>query len=295
MNLQAKVLKLKLEGATAVRHALWWEKQIAEHGEQKATAFYKHLGLNHLEKKSVEWEGLTLSREPTEAEKRCVKSIAGAQESSKEKVTVILLDTRNELIKSGLKAIKKLSPAEYHTLILTPSDKAHEKLRDRLISIHKQGRSLVAAELGKEGKEAQPEEFDELDELTDLTDARIANDIQSRITAAATRFRLLGLTGDDLDKAIEDEIRAGSVSYIDRAATGVSNKVLALGRTAEADDRKDEWDRVEYSALLDQNVCEPCASEDGKTAASEDDLADTPNPDCAGGDWCRCFHVWVNL
>lgn len=353
MSLQEKVLNLKLNAALAVKHAQGWQRLIDLYGEQKATEFYTHLGLNHLEKKSVEWEGLKLSREPKEHEKIAVKGIANAQESSRESIGKVLLSARDELIEDGLKGIKKLKPATYHELTLQVSSSSRESLRDRLISVHRRGRQLVGQELerqqGKawlaegswqhpvdfdvvhqrngfgphdakcigyeckcdivhddgcalkngfptcscEFKDAAEDQFDALDELTDLTDSRIANDVQARIIAAVTRFRLLGLVGKELDDAVRNEITAGSVSYIDRAATGLANKVINIGRSDEAERRSDEWDRVEYSALLDQNVCEPCASEDGDTADSEADLTPTPNPECEGGDWCRCFHVFV--
>ena len=292
MSLQEKVLNLKLNAAIAVRHANGWQKLIDLYGEQKATEFYTHLGLNHLEKKSIDWEGLKLSREPKEHEKLAVKGIHNAQESSKEAIGKILLTLREELISDGLKGIKKLKPASYHELTLQASSAIRTDLRDRLIRVHRQGRNLVAAELGK--KEAVPEdEVDDLDELTDLTGGRVANDVQSRIVAAAARFALLGLTGAALLSAIQGEITAGSVSYIDRASTGLANKVINIGRTDEAERRKDDWGRVEYSALLDQNVCGPCASEDGQEAQHEADLTPVPNPECEGGDWCRCFHVFV--
>lgn len=297
MSLTEKALKLKLDAALATRVADFWGKAIAQHGETKAIAFYKSLGLNHLgsaTKAAYEWEGLTLSREPTAAEKIAVKGIAGAQESSKEKITTILLKLRTQLISDGLKGIKKLDPATYHELTLQASAESRTSLRDRLIKVHKQGRMLVASELGK--KEAVPvdDEFDDLDTYTDLTDGRVANDVQSRIIAAVQRFTLLGVAGAALIEAVSNEINAGSVSYIDRASQGLANKVINIGRSDEAQSRSGEWDRVEYSAILDQNVCEPCASEDGKTGKSEDDLQPAPNPECLGGDWCRCFHVWIN-
>src|ERR1051326_9476611 len=87
-----------MDALVAARHASFWQKAIDEHGEEKATRFYTHLGLNHLEKKSYEWEGLTLSREPKEHEKIAVKGIHGAQESAKESIGKILLNLREELI-----------------------------------------------------------------------------------------------------------------------------------------------------------------------------------------------------
>lgn len=295
MSLQEKVLKLKLDGAIALRHAAFWERQIVTHGVDKATAFYVSLGLNHLEKKSVEWEGLTLSREPTEVEKLCIKSIASAQEAGKASVTTVLLKLRTDLIDNALKAIKKLTPATYHELILKTPKESRAELREQLTKIFNKGRRLVAAELGKTKEAAIDSDLDDefLDELTDLTDSRIVNDVQSRITAAAARYRLLGLEGSALNDAIAKEMADGSVSYIDRAATGVAHRVLGFGRLQEMRARASEIDRFEQSELLDDRTCPACAADDGKTASNPDDLPGAPNPDCEGGDYCRGFIVAI--
>lgn len=307
MSLQAKILNLKLEAALAVRHANGWQKLIDLYGEDRATAFYTHLGLNHLPKKSFDYEGLTLSREPKEHETLAVKGVAQAQESNKEAIGSILLGLRQQLIPDGLSGIAKLSPASYHELILQASPEFRISLRDRLMSVYRSGRRLVDRELADQkllaGKSTPQEylamkdddsgDFDDLDTLTDLTISRIANDVQSRLIAAASRYRLLGLTAGPLINAVTNEITTGSVSYIDRAATGLANKVINIGRSDEAQSRNDQWGRVEYSALLDANVCGPCAEDDGQEATNEDDLTPAPNPECEGGDWCRCFHVFV--
>lgn len=354
VSLQEKALRLKLEGAIALRHGLFWEKQIQIHGEEKATAFYMHLGLNHLEKKSFEWEGLKLSREPKEHEKVAVKGIATAQESAQASIGTVLLGLRQDLIADGLARIKKLKPTSYHELVLQAPDEFSAELSEQLMEVHRQGRVLVARELergaGKawlaegswqhpvdfdmvhkrnrfgphdakcigfeckckivhqpkcalnngfptcscEFKAAAEDEFDDLDLLTGLTTSRVTNDVQSRLIDAAARYSLLGQTGAGLIAAVTNELATGSVTYIDRAARGLANKVINIGRSDEAQNRADEWDRVEYSALLDANVCEPCAAEDGQTASDEDNLQPAPNPDCLGGDYCRCFHVWIN-
>lgn len=301
MLLSEKVAQLERDSIVAGRMAEFWQKQIALYGEPRATAFYKHLGLNHLETKSIEWEGLTLSREPTEVEKLCIKSISRAQDAEKESVSKILLKARTLLIESALTAIKKLKPAKYHTLILTMPVEAHDDLRAQLEKVFVRGRKLVATELAAQYRKSYSgvnikqtdEEDSELDDLTDLTDSRVANEIQTRVTSAAARFALAGLVGVALWQAISNEINAGSVSYIDRAAQGVANRVLGMGRMAEMDDRKDEIDRFEQSAILDQNTCDPCFADDGKTASDPEDLPGGPNPDCAGLDMCRCFIVAI--
>lgn len=304
MILPEKVAQLKHAGLSAVRLAMLWEDKIAASGVKAAEDFYLSLGHNHIERKGVEWEGLTLSREPKEHEKIAVKGVSQAQESAKTGLINLLLGLRTELISNGLKGIQDLSPGTYHKLILDTPAEFRPRLRDRLIEVYREGRELIIAELNKQGKGLCPidfkqdddeDEFDELDDLTDLTDARVANDVQSRITAAATRFALLGLAGAALLSAISGEVESGSTGYIDRAAAGAANKVINFGRAREAILRRDQWGTVEYSAILDQNVCGPCASEDGTTARDESDLQPAPNPECEGSDYCRCFHVFVQV
>jgi hypothetical protein len=54
----------------------------------------------------------------------------------------------------------------------------------------------------------------------------------------------------------------------------------------------DEIDHYIYSALLDVNTCKACAAADGMEG-SADELPAVPNPDCDGGDGCRCVRVAV--
>lgn len=313
MSLQKKITDLMLHAALAERIAFTWQKVIDTHGEDKATQFYTHLGLNHLPKKSFDHEGLTLSREPKEHEKLAVKGVAQAQESNKEAIGSMLLNLRQQLISDGLEGIAKLSPASYHELTLQASPEFRLSLRDRLIETYRQGRDLITRELtglpkgrhvpteselkfrelGVFIKQDDDDDFDDLDTLTNLTNSRIANDVQSRLIAAASRYRLLGLTAGPLINAVTNEITTGSVSYIDRAATGLANRVINIGRSDEMQERSDDIDRYEQSALLDQNVCDPCAADDGQTSSSPDDLPGGPNPDCLGSDYCRCFVVAI--
>lgn len=289
MSLQEKIIKLKQDTALADLHVKFWERQIAVHGEAKATDFYKHLGFNHLSTKA-EFDGLQLRREPRDSEKLCVKGVATAQNEAQGHLSAILLDLRASLVRDGLQAIVALAPADYHRLTLE-TDNAHRlRLRKQLLSAYKQGRSLVAVELKTKAVDGE-EDFGELDTLVDVTDARVANDVQARIIAATARYTALGLIGDALIKAVSDDINTGSTTYIDRTATGLANRTLSIGRSDEA--ATHDIERVEYSALLDNNVCEFCAPHDGETATSEDDLAPAPNPECIGGDFCRCFFVYI--
>jgi hypothetical protein len=62
------------------------------------------------------------------------------------------------------------------------------------------------------------------------------------------------------------------------------------------DEHADLVDGWQYSAILDGGTCDPCADEDGETFESWDAIQDVlpgggPNPDCDGGDRCRCRAV----
>lgn len=317
MSLQTKILNLKLEAALALRHAQGWQKLIDLYGEDKAQAFYLHLGLNHLPQKSFDYDGLTLSREPKPHEALQVKAIASAQDSAKERLTAMMLAIRNELVNDATRKLERLSPAKYHTLIVSVDKAGRTLLRDLVLETFNDGRLLIAVQRGSkcqdgdfhdwslnvpfrcykclalpETKQSDDDDYeDKLDNLTDVTASRLANDVQARVTGAASRYALLGQPGQMLITSVMGEIRSGSTAYVDRAATGLANRTINLGRSAEA--AKHDWERVEYSALLDANACGPCIDADGETAISEDDLTPAPNPECEGYDNCRCFHVWV--
>lgn len=295
-SLTTKILRLKLDAYLAGRTASFWQQQIDTHGEQKAEAFYRHLGLNHLAIKSIEFDGLQLRRQPRPAEALAVKGVAQTQESSRDKLATLLLRIRSAMIDDALTQLSDLNPADLHTLIVAVPATATNQLRTQLLATFNEARVLVQRELAslkQSDRSDDLEDFDELDTLTDTTVARIANDTQARVIGAASRLAMLGTQGDSLITATQMEIRAGSVSYIDRTATGLANRTISLGRGYEAEQRRDEWERVEYSALLDQNVCGPCADADEQTAESEADLPPAPNPECEGLDNCRCFHVFV--
>ena len=93
--------------------------------------------------------------------------------------------------------------------------------------------------------------------------------------------------------AIEGELDGQSDKWMDGVASKGTNEAFAEGRADGYEEHKDEIQSVIYSALLDMNTCEQCAAADGEEGATPGDIADVPNPDCDGGDKCRCVHVYV--
>lgn len=300
MTLQTKILNLKLEAALAVRHANGWQKLIDLYGEERATAFYTHLGLNHLPKKSIEWEGLTLHREPTELEKRInLKAISDAFVQGEQQLVNQLLVLRDKLITDAGKGIIKLTPADYHTLVLAPPKQATEDLKETLEQIYERGRQLVLDELKAQGArdlgdigDPSDDDLEFLSDLGDVTVSRVANDVQSRAIGSAASLVVLGVAEGVLLSRLTDDLQAGSVSYINSAAAEADHAALGLGRDAEGSNRSDIVQEAYYSAILDDTCCSDCESADGETG-DPGEITAAPNPSCQGSARCRCLHVYV--
>ena len=74
---------------------------------------------------------------------------------------------------------------------------------------------------------------------------------------------------------------------------GAVSDVMQLGRAAEAQAQASDIADGVYSALLDGAVCENCEPMDGEVTTNLDEAAGwTPNPECLGGDRCRCLVVY---
>jgi phage gp29-like protein len=92
---------------------------------------------------------------------------------------------------------------------------------------------------------------------------------------------------------IEQDLDDQSDRWVDGVASKGANEAFADGRQDGYEQYADEIGSVIYSALLDLNTCESCAGADGEEGATPDDIPGVPNPDCDGGDKCRCVHVYV--
>jgi len=255
--------------------------------------------------KSVEYDGMTLWREPTPLEQTInLKAIQDAFDSGEKKIEKELLDLREKLIEAAISGIIVLSPSDYHTLTLEAPEKSVEQLRKELQAIYDHGRQLVLDELAAQGAsnlgsigEADEADAADLDTLAGLSASRLMNDLQSRVVGLAAGLAALGITGSDLETRIQEEIDAGSTGYVHTNALSADHVALNAGRSAEGDQQTQDGnvESVYYSAVLDASCCEPCSSADGETAPDEESLLPltAPNPDCLGGPLCRCLIVYV--
>lgn len=259
--------------------------------------------LPSLEKKTFEYEGLTLRREPTEIEKLLdLKSIVEDLETEKARVIKILKRFRLELIDQSCEKLDKLTPETAHTLALVPDAKTRKELSKAIRSAFATGREQVTRELraqdteksGSADFETKDERDDDalefLDELTDGAISRMINEIATR---AVNEYLTLKMLLDYTVGKLRELLLGHSEKFIDQIAGSSTNAAIQSGRSAEGEAQSENWVKVIYSAILDANTCGPCADADGQEADDEADLPDAPNPDCEGSDRCRCFHVFV--
>jgi hypothetical protein len=71
-------------------------------------------------------------------------------------------------------------------------------------------------------------------------------------------------------------------------------EAINFGRRDAAESIREDIEYAQYSAILDRRVCEVCENLDGLDVTLDDPRYEEympPNPECRGGDRCRC--VWV--
>jgi HK97 family phage portal protein len=278
-------------------------EKVPQGKELKQSTDGKNIGLLFRLKgnKAFDYEGLQLSREPNEREKLAVKAIAGAQEASKKRVAALLLEARYQMVDACVEGLQKFDPANYHTITVGVSEKMTTRLAGYLKGIYSVGRTQVRGELATQSKSATYDIYlmkaddleDELDDLAAATLSRVANDVQARAISKALSLAVLGLAANEFRKRLREALDELSTAPQEQAAGMAANRALGLGRAAEMDARKDEIERYQYSAILDRNTCEGCGGEDAKEASDPDELQSAPNPECEGGDLCRCFIVAI--
>lgn len=260
-----------------------------------------------LEKKTFDYNGLALGREPTPLEKTIdLKGMVADFDAGREKMAKVLIVLRGELIKQAEGAIGKIKPANVHELILTPPDKAYSRVQKVVDALFVVGENQIKSDLALqkdakglstlaayETKDIADEWRKFLSKIVDRTISRVINEIQTR---AINFFVTRGLLDRDDEETIR-ELRAAledqSTKAFEDFAQQTANSAIGAGRDSEIEARSDEWETVEYSAILDANTCDVCEDADGEQGKASSDLPDAPNPDCEGGARCRCFHVAI--
>lgn len=113
----------------------------------------------------------------------------------------------------------------------------------------------------------------------------------ARWTQVVLLFKLRGLVNEELAKKVEREKRSLSNAPYQEIAIDVALTGVNYGRQIEAAARG--YKRIQYSAIIDANVCGICKAADGREGETSDDLPPVPNVVCLGRWRCRCVHVYI--
>lgn len=277
-------------------------KQITDGKEDPADEEPKALDAHdHIEKKTFDYDGLILGREPQGVELVIdLKKIVTDFESAKENCIKILQKFRLELITQAVNKLDGLSSESAHTLTLAPDGKRRKEIAKAVMAAFKLGREQIINELALQNaaksrnwieNKADDEDFwDYLDELTDGLVSRIIAEVTVR---AINEYLTLKLLLDYTIEKLLERLTGQSEKFIDQIAGSTVNAAISAGRDEEINAQADNIEHIEYSAILDRNTCSPCGDADGEVASDPADLPAAPNPDCEGGSNCRCIHVAV--
>lgn len=289
--------------------------------ERSAQSFAHELASRPRRRHSVDLEApLWVRRELTSLE-RCVNL---SEIDTKTKRAALEMSARIEPIQQQqIASLAKIARRELDgvTEVKVPyTGKVASSIRQVLRDVFMYGREQVRAELQRQATLRRAHGHDvRLDEL-DALDFKLAQPINTRRSAFdyfsakadvlserwANRFKDAAITAklrairSGLDEeATEAEVRR-ALDELSKQSTRslvlqTITEAFALGRKIEADEFADDIQRVQYSALLDENTCNICEDLDGTVGRLDDRRLQTPNPDCVGekyGNTCRCILVY---
>lgn len=124
------------------------------------------------------------------------------------------------------------------------------------------------------------------DELAGRLHHRLAL-LSVKVEDAAIGVSIGDYAADAVIRAAQDVLGARSI------AAEIVAPAFDAGLAETFDQHQDLVDRWQYSAVLDSATCDECSSLDGEIYESWDAISEVlpdggPNPDCFGGDRCRC-------
>jgi hypothetical protein len=191
-----------------------------------------------------------------------------------------------------------------HRVSIAPDERLIGEVEAILQGVYEFGVRQVAAEKSRQKGGVAPtdaqsvrmaEKREPLGVYADGVVSEFTNSLTSRAAGVALDWmrRPGNATKGEIIRNIETDLDDQSDKWIDGTAAKGANEAFADGRADGYAEHADEISSVIYSALLDINTCENCAAADGEEGPTPNDITDAPNPDCDGGDRCRCVHVFV--
>ena len=118
-----------------------------------------------------------------------------------------------------------------------------------------------------------------------------ARQIVNAVSQRLGRAQISGLLKPDALQTAAEQAATGQLHLeaLTNAAASIND-----GRNDAGSSAPDVVGAI-YTSVMDERACDPCiAADTGAVLPPDEALAlGPPNPDCAGGDRCRCMLVWV--
>jgi phage gp29-like protein len=252
--------------------------------------------------------GLQLRRAPRGMEKcLALAEIIGALDKGRDDVAAALRQARSRVQAEIVNKLVNAPVATLHRVSLAPDEKLFAQIDGILRGVSEFGSQQVGQERERQAAGRAPSDAaviraavkkplrDPLGVYADGVVGEFTNTLTSRAANIALDWmrRPGDLTKGEIIRKVEEELDGQSDKWIDGAASKGANEAFADGRAAGYEEYSDEIGAVLYSALLDWNTCGNCEAADGAEGPTPDAIPDVPNPDCDGGDKCRCVHVYI--
>lgn len=242
-----------------------------------------------------------LRRAPRGAECHlALTEIVSGLDKGRDDVAAALRAARSRIQAEVVNKLVNTPVRRMHQVSIAPDAKLIAEVEAILGGVKDFGQQQVAGERARQGMtDAATVRMAAKREALGVYADGVVSEFQNGLTARAANVALdhmrrpLDATKGEVIRSIESDLDDQSDKWVDAVASKGANESFADGRDAGYEQYKDEIGSVIYSALLDINTCEQCAGADGAEAATPDGIPDVPNPDCDGGDKCRCVHVYV--
>jgi len=213
------------------------------------------------------------------------------------------------LSQEAAKIIKSRDFAKVETLEIRYKKQLASAILAALKGLVKYGSQTVQDELGvqKYIKHGEPDstpvvwESDDVEYYLRAKATAQANAISDRLQNSVTFETLAGMKNDDMtltewSQFMERKLTELSDRELRKQINQSVNEAFNYGRSLEAERHAEDIEFVQYSAILDENICDTCEIHDQEIWPYEDERTATfaaGNPWCAGGDRCRCVLIYM--
>jgi hypothetical protein len=300
------------------------EEQPPPKGKQKAHDHGFHGRLAVSGKAKGYWRPLR-----PEEETVALTEIAGRQDDDREEIAAVFRQVRRSWIEDlGDQLRRAAADGDYSDVDEVEVSRELIKPAQKLIvatlrDLYRYGRQTVRDELKRQQRRAAlpgvpdqaPVMRDDSADSAELNDLfwtrsgkylrRLSRAVEEQaIEQAMGGLRTRGpadLDIDDVVRKVSDALDEGLFEATARLEAQVLvGEALNLGRDAEAGAAAELVDHAVYTAILDENVCDECADQDGEefeVGTPEYYDATPPNTDCestaSGSNYCRCMWIYV--